>query len=77
LTPFLPPKHVLRNIKVGSNISLTILRDGKESMVSYVVTERPLLPGDVAGPNASFTPVQVAPAGQRAPNSKARLGFYF
>ena len=56
----------LRNIKVGSNISLTIARDGQAATVRYVVPERPLLPGDVAGPNASFAPTQATSAGQKA-----------
>src|SRR5262249_10183183 len=68
-TPVADPARMiesLRNIKVGSNISLTISRDGQAATVRYVVPERPLLPGDVAGPNASFAPTQATSAGQKA-----------
>ena len=47
--------EALRGIKVGTQVSLTISREGKELTVSYEIPERPLLPGDVAGQNASFS----------------------
>lgn len=48
----------LRGVKVGSNLNLTVFRDGEELTISYRVPERPLLPGDIVGPNASFTPAK-------------------
>jgi S1-C subfamily serine protease len=65
----------LRDIKVGSNISLTVFRDGREVIMNYAVPERPLLPGDVAGPNASFTPAKGNVSGRDG--LKAKRGFYF
>jgi serine protease Do len=67
----------LRGIKVGSNISLIVVRNGEELKMNYRVPERPLLPGDVAGPNASFTQVQGAPLGQPARSPKTAHGFHF
>jgi len=46
--------EALRGIKVGANVSLTISREGKGLTVSYDIPERPLLPGDGAGQNASL-----------------------
>jgi serine protease Do len=67
----------LGGIKVGSSISLTIVRNGEELNINYPIPERPLLPGDVAGPNASFTLAQVAPLRQQGRSSKAGPGFHF
>jgi S1-C subfamily serine protease len=67
----------LRGIKVGSNISLTVFRDGRELDINYAVPERPLLPGDVAGPNASFTPAKGAGTLARPNGLKVKRGFYF
>ena len=39
--------NALQELKVGSEISLTIFRDGKTQEVKYKLTERPLLPGDI------------------------------
>lgn len=69
--------EALRGIKVGSNISLTIFRAGEELTIGYVVPERPLLPGDVAGPQASFTPAKVTVSRPRPNGLKAARGFYF
>jgi serine protease Do len=65
----------LRGVKVGSNISLTVSRDGRELNLNYAVPERPLLPGDVSGPNASFTPAKGKVSG--LDGLKAARGFYF
>lgn len=46
--------EALRGIKVGAQVSLTISREGEENTVSYDTPERPLLPGDGAGQNASL-----------------------
>jgi serine protease Do len=67
----------LRGIKVGSNISLTVVRNGEQLDINYSVPERPLLPGDVAGPNASFTPALVSPLRQQGRSPKAASGFHF
>ncbi|MDQ3747387.1 MAG: trypsin-like peptidase domain-containing protein, partial [Acidobacteriota bacterium] len=39
--------EILRRLKVGSAVDLTVFRDGKYLDVSYVLPERPLLPGDI------------------------------
>jgi S1-C subfamily serine protease len=67
----------LREVKVGSNISLTVFRDGEEVTINYAVPERPLLPGDIAGPNASFTPAWAVVSRPRPNGLKAARGFYF
>jgi len=46
--------EALRQLKVGANVSLTIFREGEEIAVSYDIPERPLLPGDIGGENASL-----------------------
>jgi serine protease Do len=46
--------EILRGITVGTNMNLTIFRAGEERTIRYEVAERPLLPGDLAGSNASF-----------------------
>ncbi|HKX31366.1 MAG TPA: trypsin-like peptidase domain-containing protein, partial [Blastocatellia bacterium] len=40
---------VLRQLKVGDEVSLTIFREGKTLEVQYRLSERPLLPGDIPG----------------------------
>ena len=39
----------LQELKVGSELSLTIFREGKSQEVKYKLSERPLLPGDIPG----------------------------
>jgi len=39
--------QMLRTLKVGSALSLTVVRDGKARQVELTLAERPLLPGDV------------------------------
>jgi len=39
----------LETIKVGTEISLSLFRNGKEMDLTYTVPERPLLPGDIDG----------------------------
>jgi len=46
--------EILRGISVGTNINLSIFRAGEERTIRYEVAERPLLPGDLEGSNASF-----------------------
>jgi serine protease Do len=64
----------LRGARVGSNISLNIFRDGEELTIVYTITERPLLPGDVGGPNASF--IQTRATVSRPNVLKPARGFY-
>jgi serine protease Do len=55
---------VLGTLKIGSTITLTVVRDGKPRQVAVTIAERPLLPGDIpakrtssaaAGPSAART----------------------
>jgi len=48
--------NALQELKVGSEISLTIFREGKTQEVKYKLSERPLLPGDIPD-QAVATPV--------------------
>ena len=42
----------LQAAEVGSNVSLTVFREGKYIDVKYTLPERPLLPGDIPGQGA-------------------------
>jgi S1-C subfamily serine protease len=53
--------ELLGGIKVGTNIDLTVFRGGEEQTIHYAVAERPLLPGDMSGSNASFQVPKGAP----------------
>lgn len=59
--------RVLGTLKVGSTVTLTIVRDGKSRQVELTLTERPLLPGDIPARRTS------APAGP--PVARARQVF--
>jgi len=51
-TPLTSPGQIidaLQGLKVGSNVSLTVFREGKYLEMSYTLPERPLLPGDIPG----------------------------
>ena len=52
--------EALREVEVGSNLTMTVFRDGKFLNVKYTLPERPLLPGDIPGQGA------VAPVSRRA-----------
>ena len=68
----------LRKVEVGSTVSLTVFRRGKEVEVSYSVPERPLLPGDIAGANASLEQTKTTPLGARtAAPPLNRSAFHF
>lgn len=41
--------RVMRELKVGGTLSLTIFRDGSDRVVEYTLPERPTLPGDLRG----------------------------
>ena len=47
--------EALRGMKVGTPVTLTVFRDGKEVKLAYGLPERPILPGDIDGPGASFS----------------------
>jgi serine protease Do len=55
----------LGKIDVGSTVTLTVYRQGKETEVSYAVPERPLLPGDIAGANATMELTHASPLKSR------------
>jgi S1-C subfamily serine protease len=55
----------LQELKVGSEISLTIFREGKTQEVTYKLSERPLLPGDIPE-QAVATPVSSQQVGKTA-----------
>ncbi|HEU0177990.1 MAG TPA: trypsin-like peptidase domain-containing protein [Blastocatellia bacterium] len=57
--------NALQELKVGGDISLTIFRDGKTQEVTYKLSERPLLPGDIAD-QAVATPVSGRQIGKSA-----------
>ncbi len=68
-TPVASPDKVaeaLRGMKVGSHVTLTVFRDGKELKLAYDLPERPILPGDIDGPGASFSLLSATRA-QRPP----------
>ena len=47
--------QVLGTLKVGSKVTLTIVRDGKSRQAELTLTERPLLPGDIPARRLSST----------------------
>ena len=51
-TPLTAPRQVidaLQRLKVGSDVKLTVFREGQYLETSYTLPERPLLPGDIPG----------------------------
>jgi S1-C subfamily serine protease len=61
---------VLATLQVGSEVSMTVFRDGKSVDVKYVLPERPLLPGDIMGSEGEAWPA----AARKTP---ALTGFRF
>jgi S1-C subfamily serine protease len=57
--------NALQELKVGSEISLTVFREGKTQEVKYHLSERPLLPGDIPD-QAVATPVSSRQVGKTA-----------
>jgi S1-C subfamily serine protease len=45
--------QVLQNLKVGSTVQMTVFREGKYLDMSYVLPERPILPGDIPSEGAA------------------------
>lgn len=52
--------NALNSLAVGSDVRLTVFREGKESNLNYRLLERPLLPGDIPGSSA-FAPAVYVP----------------
>jgi len=46
----------LATLKVGSEVTMTVFRDGKLVDLKYVLPERPLLPGDIMGSQGESWP---------------------
>jgi S1-C subfamily serine protease len=63
--------EALGSVKVGSNITLRIFREGTSLELTYTVPERPLLPGDIGGQGLSVPLTQAIPS--RPPTSSAPL----
>jgi S1-C subfamily serine protease len=53
--------EALGSVKVGSNISLRIFREGNNLELTYSIPERPLLPGDIGGQGLSVPLTQATP----------------
>ncbi|HEY6327996.1 MAG TPA: hypothetical protein VI756_01575, partial [Blastocatellia bacterium] len=64
----------LRQVSVGSTVSLTVFRQGKLEEISYSVPERPLLPGDIVGPGASMQLTRATTAGSTTAGPPAGRG---
>jgi len=52
----------LESLKVGSNVRLTLFRNGKTRQVTCTLPERPVLPGDFRAGAAHATPAAARPA---------------
>jgi S1-C subfamily serine protease len=63
--------QLMRGLKVGETIKLTVFRDGEYREVEYLLPERPILPGDLRsqGPVAPFTGREVLPPERSSPVS--------
>jgi len=57
----------LATLKVGSEVTMTVFRDGKLVDLKYVLPERPLLPGDIMGSQGESWPMSA----RRAPAVKS------
>jgi S1-C subfamily serine protease len=55
---------LMRSLKVGSRLSLRVFRDGATRDVTYILPERPLLPGDLPEEQQAALP-QALPGGLR------------
>jgi len=69
--------EILRGITVGTNINLSVFRAGEERTIRYEVAERPLLPGDLEGSNASFHVLNGTVGPGYTNSSKATRGLRF
>jgi len=57
--------QVLGPLKVGSSVKMTVVREGKPSQMSFTLSERPLMPGDLSSRRTSSKADAVASAGRR------------
>lgn len=66
--------EVMRRLKVGATVRLTVFRDGEYREVTYALPERPVLPGDIAGQRllAPLAGRGVQPAAPAGPSSRPR-----
>jgi len=64
----------LGSLKVGSNISLTIFREGNSLELTYTIPERPLLPGDIGGQGLSVPLTQQSPTRPWTNNPSLKSG---
>jgi S1-C subfamily serine protease len=55
---------IMRSLKVGSHVKLTLFRDGETREVQYVLPERPLLPGDLPDEQAGTLLPSSVPRGK-------------
>jgi S1-C subfamily serine protease len=66
--------EALGSVKVGSDISLSIFREGENVDLTYTLPERPLLPGDIGGQGLSVPLTQATPIMPRTNNSPLKSG---
>jgi serine protease Do len=52
---------MMRALKVGDSLSLSVFRDGQTRTVTYTLPERPLLPGDLPEEQAGLQQPSIAP----------------
>jgi len=55
---------IMRSLKVGSSVKLTLFREGETREVEYVLPERPLLPGDLPDEQAGTQLPSNVPGGK-------------
>ena len=67
-------EEALGSVKVGSNISLRVFREGTSLELTYTVPERPLLPGDIGGQGLSVPLTQATPSKPWTKNSPLKPG---
>jgi putative serine protease PepD len=58
---------IMRGLKVGKKVELKLFRDGKTREVSYVLPERPLLPGDIPDGDVFSDPPRPMPRNMSRP----------
>jgi serine protease Do len=55
---------IMRSLKVGSSVKLTLFREGETREVEYILPERPLLPGDLPDEQAGTQFPSYIPGGK-------------
>lgn len=66
--------EALGGVRVGSSISLTVFREGNTLELTYILPERPLLPGDIGGQGLSVPLTQATPLKPRTNRSPLKTG---